>query len=66
MHLKADIEALEQVQHRIARYLYNNYTSCTPGCFTDLSTVVSPREASVSGTLTSASGVKCGGQKSET
>ena len=29
---QADIKALEQVQRREARYVYNDYTSRTPGC----------------------------------
>ena len=32
---QADIKALEQVQCRAARYVYNDYTSGTPGCVTD-------------------------------
>ena len=33
---EADIKALEQVQRRAARYVYNDYTSRTPGCVTDM------------------------------
>ena len=33
---QADIKALEQVQRRAARYVYNDYTSRTPGCVTDM------------------------------
>ena len=33
---QADIKALEQVQRRAARYLYNDYSSRTPGCATDM------------------------------
>ena len=33
---QADIKAIEQVQRRAARYLYNDYTSRTPGCITDM------------------------------
>ena len=31
-HLQKDIKSLEQVQRRAARYVYNDYTSRTPGC----------------------------------
>ena len=33
---QADIKALEQVQRRAARYVYNDYTSRTPGCVTEM------------------------------
>ena len=33
---QADIKALEQVQRRAARYVYNGYTSHTPGCITEM------------------------------
>ena len=33
---QADIKALEQVQHRAARYVYNDYTPQTPGCVTEM------------------------------
>ena len=33
---QADIKALEQVQPRAARYVYNDYTSRTPGCVTEM------------------------------
>ena len=33
---QADIKALEQVQRRAARYAYNDYTSRTPGCVTEM------------------------------
>ena len=33
---QADTKALEQVQRRAARYVYNDYTSRTPGCVTEM------------------------------
>ena len=33
---QADIKALEQVQRRAARYVYNDYTSRTSGCVTEM------------------------------
>ena len=33
---QADIKALEQVKGRAARYVYNDYTSRTPGCVTEM------------------------------
>ena len=33
---QADIKALEQVQRRAARYVYNDYTSRTPWCVTEM------------------------------
>ena len=33
-HQQGDIKILEQVQRRAARYVYNDYTSRTPGCVT--------------------------------
>ena len=33
---QADIKALEEVQLRAARYLFNDYTTRTPGCVTDM------------------------------
>ena len=33
---QADIKALEQVQRRAARYVYNDYTSRTPGCVAEM------------------------------
>ena len=33
-HQQGDIKILEQVQRRAARYVYNDYTTRTPGCVT--------------------------------
>ena len=33
-HQQGDIKILEQVQQRAARYVYNDYTTRTPGCVT--------------------------------
>ena len=33
-HHQGDIKILEQVQRRAARYVYNDYTTRTPGCVT--------------------------------
>ena len=33
---QADIKALEQVQRRAAHYVYNDYTSRTSGCVTEM------------------------------
>ena len=33
---QADIKALDEVQRRAARYVYNDYTTRTPGCVTDM------------------------------
>ena len=33
---QADIKALEEVQRRAARYVFNDYTTRTPGCVTDM------------------------------
>ena len=33
---QGDIEALEMVQRRAARYTFNNYTDRTPGCVTSM------------------------------
>ena len=35
-HRQADIKALEQIQRRAARYVYNNYTERAPGCVTGM------------------------------
>ena len=35
-HQQGDIKTLEQVQRRAARYVYNDYTTRTPGCVTDM------------------------------
>ena len=35
-HRQGDIKALEQVQRRAARYVFNNYTDRTPGCVTSM------------------------------